>query len=126
MKILKLLNSKNLSIFILIFLLFSFNLKAEDEPEDIWDLEKKLEKDSSSKILDDDSSKIDIELENNNLNSISSIIDSNILEDNKINIVGLYDPEENGLNMDLWINSDGQEIKLILDNINKMSLSKKY
>ena len=124
MKILKLLNSKNLSIFILIFLLFSFNLKAEDEPEDIWDLEKKLEKDSSSKILDDDSSKIDIELENSNLNSISSIIDSNILEDNKINIVGLYDPEENGLNMDLWINSDGQEIKLILDNINKMSLSK--
>ena len=46
MKILKLLNRKNLSIFIIIFLLFSLNLEAEDKPEDIWDLEKKLEKTS--------------------------------------------------------------------------------
>ena len=124
MKILKLLNRKNLSIFIIIFLLFSLNLEAEDKPEDIWDLEKKLEKNSSNNILDDDSSKIDIELENSNLNSTSSIIDSNLLEENKINIAGLYDPEENGLNIDMWSYSNGNEIKLILKKLNKKNLSK--
>ena len=124
MKILKLLNRKNLSIFIIIFLLFSLNLEAEDKPEDIWDLEKKLEKNSSNNILDDDFSKIDIELENSNLNSTSSIIDSNLLEENKINIVGLYDPEENGLNIDMWSYSNGNEIKLILIKLNKKNLSK--
>ena len=41
MKILKLLNKKNLSIFIFFFSLLLNNLKAEEEPVDIWDLEKK-------------------------------------------------------------------------------------
>ena len=39
MKILKLLNSKYLSILIIIFLL-GFNAKAEDEPIDIWNIDK--------------------------------------------------------------------------------------
>ena len=33
-------------------------------------------------------------------------------EKEKINIVGLYDPEENGLNIDMWSNSNGDEIKI--------------
>ena len=41
MKILKLLNKEILSIFIILFLTFLNNLRAEDEPVDIWDLEKK-------------------------------------------------------------------------------------
>ena len=41
MKILKLLNKKNLSIFIISILLSSNILIAEEEPVDIWDLEKK-------------------------------------------------------------------------------------
>ena len=41
MKILKLLNKKNLSIFITSVLLSSSILIAEEEPVDIWDLEKK-------------------------------------------------------------------------------------
>ena len=43
MKILKLLNKKNLSIFIIFTLLSSGILIAEEEPVDIWDLEKKKE-----------------------------------------------------------------------------------
>ena len=43
MKILKLLNKKNLSIFIIYTLLTSGILRAEEEPVDIWDLEKKEE-----------------------------------------------------------------------------------
>ena len=125
MKILKLLSRKNLSIFIISIFIFSNNLNAEEEPADIWNIEKKAEENSSNSIIDDDHS-----LENNNetekkeLNSEINIIDSNKLEDNKINIVGLYDPEENGLDINMWFNSDGNEIKLILNKLKKKNLSK--
>ena len=52
MKILKLLNKEILSIFIIISLAFINNLKAEDEPVDIWDLEKELEENSSNDIIE--------------------------------------------------------------------------
>ena len=39
MKNLKLLNKKYLSIFTILILSFSLNLKAEDQPVDIWKLE---------------------------------------------------------------------------------------
>ena len=71
----------------------------------------------------DDSNEADIEIDNNNLNNSTETIDSNLLSE-KVNIVGLYDPEENGLNIDMWSNSNGNEIKLILNKINKMNLSK--
>ena len=47
MKILKLLNKKYLSIFVVFILTFSSHLRAEDEPLDIWNLEKKVEQNSS-------------------------------------------------------------------------------
>ena len=52
MKILKLLNKKYLLTFIIFIFLFSLNLNAEDEPVDIWDLEKKVEQDESTTILE--------------------------------------------------------------------------
>ncbi len=123
MKILKLLNKTSLSIFFVLILIFSTNLRSEDEPVDIWDLETNVEENSSSEILENnDSGKASIEVDNN-LNSSIDTIDSNLLSE-KVNIVGLYDPEENGLNIDMWSNSNGSEIKLILNKINKMNLSK--
>ena len=42
MKILRLLNKKNLSI-IIIYLLIFFSVKAEDKPIDIWKIDKKID-----------------------------------------------------------------------------------
>ena len=124
MKILKLLNKKSLSIFFFSLIIFSTNLRSEEEPIDIWNLEKKVEENNSNVILENDDFNDDnIEIDNNNLNSLIDTIDSNLLSE-KVNIVGLYDPEENGLNIDMWSNSNGNEIKLILSKINKMNLSK--
>ena len=123
MKILKLLNKKSLSIFFVLLVIFSTNLRSEEDPVDIWDLETKVEENNSSEILENnDSGEANIEIDNN-LNSSIDTIDSNLLYE-KVNIVGLYDPEENGLNIDMWSNSNGNEIKLILSKINKMNLSK--
>ncbi len=124
MKILKLLNKKSLSIFFFSLIIFSTNLQSEEEPVDIWKLEKKVEENNSNVILENEDFNDDnIEIDNNNLNSLIDTIDSNLLSE-KVNIVGLYDPEENGLNIDMWSNSNGSEIKFILNKINKMNLSK--
>ncbi len=125
MIILKLLNRNNLIILIISIFLFSTNIYGEDEPVDIWDLEKQNEQNLSTETIDGESDKeYKIEINNENTETRINIIDSSQLDNNKINIVGLYDPEENGLNIDMWSNSNGDEIKLILNKIDKMNLSK--
>ena len=124
MKIIKLLNKKILSILIIFILFLSSNTNAEDEPADIWDLEKKVEENNSNTISESiEGSEINIQIEDNSSANKINIIESNELKDNKIDIVGLYDPEENGLKIDMWSNSNGDEIKLILNKLNKMNLS---
>ena len=124
MKIIKLLNKKILSILIIFTLFLSSNTNAEDEPVDIWDLEKKVEENNSNTISESiEGSEINIQIEDNSSANKINIIESNELKDNKIDIVGLYDPEENGLKIDMWSNSNGDEIKLILNKLNKMNLS---
>jgi len=125
MKILKLLNKKYLSIFIIFVLSFSFNSKAEEEPIDIWNLEKKNEQSTSAAILENDaSSEIAIDVKNSDPNNPINTIDSDPLGENEISIAGLYDPEDHGLNIDMWSNSDGNELKLILKKLDTINLSK--
>ena len=38
-------------------------------------------------------------------------------------MAGLYDPEENGLSIDMWSNSNGEDIKYILGNLKSKKLS---
>ncbi len=124
MKIIKLLNKKILSILIIFTLFLSSNTNSEDEPADIWDLEKKIEENNSNTISESiEGSEINIQKEDNSSANKINIIESNELKNNKIDIVGLYDPEENGLKIDMWSNSNGDEIKLILNKLNKMNLS---
>ena len=124
MKNLKLLNKNFLSILsLLITLLFTNNLLAENEPIDIWDLQENRE--NNEKEI--------IESENSDLNTDSSLnfkIDDKNLEIIKnynigpsINLAGLFDPSDNGLPIDMWINSDGADIIRIFKRINKMNLS---
>ena len=124
MKILKLLNKKNLSIFIIYILVSSSSIKAEDEPVDIWELEKNNQENSSS--LNSENYELDeftIEIKKKDSKNISNIIDSDLLEENNIKIAGLYDPEDNELNIDMWSNSNGNEIKSIIKKLNKINLS---
>ncbi len=125
MKILKLLNKKNLSIFIISILVSSNILIAEEEPVDIWDLEKKKEENnfSTSNNENSDSEESAIEIKETELINTSNIINSDFLEENKINIAGLYDPADNELNIDMWTNSNGEEIKTIISKLKKIDLS---
>jgi len=129
MKTSKLLNKKFYLIIILIFFyLFSY-LYATDEPVDIWKLEKSSEEKSSEEksseeIIEENSidNNSTLQINNNVINQIE-IIDNNKIEEQDL-ILGLYDPVENGLKIDMWLASDGIEIKNIFKRINKIKLSK--
>ena len=45
------------------------------------------------------------------------------LDSPKIDIIGLYDPEQNSLDMNMWNNSDGDQLKRIFSKLNKIKLS---
>ncbi len=125
MKILKLLNKKNLSI-IIFFLLPSTFAIAEDKPIDIWNLDKqKIETNSEAISLDEKKEPIkktsiyDMQ-DNKNKNLIK--LDKK-LNSKEIKIVGLYDPEDYGLDINMWSNSDGLKLKDLFNSIDKFNLS---
>ena len=126
MKISKLLN-KNNSLIIIIFLFYNFVAIAEEQPIDIWSINKEsIEKESKKKSLIEIS---DVKTENSiykmqsNKQSDSILLDSDLAsKDTKI--VGLYDPEKYGLDINMWSNSDGLNIKIFFKNIEKYKLSK--
>ena len=124
MKISKLLNKNYLSIFVILYVLLNSFVAAEDEPVDIWNLEKKTEENKSEIILQDNDISVDsiIQIQTNQSNEFE-IVKGNKLNSNNINLAGLYDPAENGLTIDMWFNSDGNEIVSIFKRINKIKLS---
>ena len=125
MTILKLLNKKHLSI-VLIFLILGFSTQAED-PIDIWSTDGK--KTLNENISDKSSTEESIpensiyEMQSQKKDSLG-IEQDQTLTSKEIKIVGLYDPAENGLTIDMWSNSDGGKILKLVENINKINLSK--
>ena len=125
MKILKLLNKKNLSI--VIFSLFSFSSFAEDKPVDIWNIEKQETENISEENLSTENEQVVSESSvykmQSDKNEDSIKLDQE-LTSKTIKIAGLYDPQEYGLDINMWSNSDGSTIKKLFNNIDKYKLSK--
>ena len=125
MRILKLLNKKYFSI-IIIFLLSSVNVIAEDQPIDIWNIDKKAIETTSEDISSNEITGATAESNIYNMQADkkkSSIKLDQELASKEIKIVGLYDPADYGLSMDMWSNSDGQILKKLFKNIDNFDLS---
>jgi len=60
----------------------------------------------------------------NSNNQINQITLENNIESKQISIIGLYDPEDYGLNMNMWSYSNGDQLKNILIKLQKVNLSK--
>ena len=125
MKTLKL-SSRNFLIYICL-LSFSFSLHATEEPIDIW---------KSSEKKNNESLELDSSLDgNNNLNNevnifkiekskgIEDIIEDTTLNSKKIKITGLYDPQDYDLDLNMWTNSNGDQLKNLFGRIAKLNLS---
>jgi hypothetical protein len=126
MKILKLLNNKNLSI-IIISLLLSFSSIAEEKPVDIWNLDKKETQNISEENLsvekNEETSQSSIYKMQSDKKEESIKLDEE-LTSKTIKIAGLYDPQDYGLSISMWSNSDGSILKKLFNNIDKYNLSK--
>ena len=120
MKILKLLSS----FFFIFLFFFPFSALKANEPIDIWNIKKKENSKDKSIIQnkDEDSSNFiqGIKIDQQN----EKILVNNSLSVSDIKLAGLYDPEENGLSIDMWSNSNGEDIKNTLKNLTSKNLSK--
>ena len=123
MKILKLL-SRYFTIFLIIFCTMAVAL-SEEKPVDIWNIDEKKTNDTSlSSNQNEITSSDEVIYETKSISGIEEVkLDKKILTKD-IKIVGLYDPAENGLSINMWRNTDGDQLKNIFKNLNKMQLSK--
>ncbi len=130
MKISKLLNKKNFSI--ILILLFGLSANAEDKPVDIWNIDKKEIEENSikdEKVISQDKIEVNENFDSNVYNMQSQKDNTIInleeeLETREIKIIGLYDPEDYGLDINMWSNSDGDQLKSILKKLSSINLSK--
>jgi len=120
----KLLNKKYLLV-ILFSLFLGFNTQSQ-EAVDIWNVEEE-KKIAETSIIEKNNEN------NTGANSIyemqtKKVIESKIEETQALipekKIIGLYDPEENGLDINMWTNSNGDQIVKIFKRIDKLELSK--
>ena len=125
MKTLKL-SSRNFLIYICL-LSFSFSLHATDEPIDIWKSSEKknnesLELDSSLDGNNNSNNEVNIfKIEKSKV--IEDIIEDTTLNSKKIKITGLYDPQDYDLDLNMWTNSNGDQLKNLFGRIAKLNLS---
>ncbi len=129
MKILKLLNKTYLSILIILFF-STVNSFSENEPVDIWNIDKEqLQENSQNKELISTTEselateKIDVFNMQTEDRSDSIEVDET-LNSKEIKIIGLYDPEDFGLKIDMWSNSNGDQLKYLFSNLAKINLSR--
>ena len=125
MKILKLLNKTFLSILII----FSFSIVnsfSENEPVDIWNIDKEqIQENSENKELisitesELETEKIDVFNMQTKKRSDSIKVDET-LNSKEIKIIGLYDPEDFGLKIDMWSNSNGDQLKYLFSILAKL------
>ena len=121
MKILKQLN--RFFIFLITCCLL-IQISNAEEPKEFWsEIEKKKNVSNKKNIKKIETSKTEI-------NQVSKIelLDENIIVNQELDksnklLAGLYDPAENNLDIDMWSNSNGKEIKILLKKINSEELS---
>ena len=127
MKILRLLN-RYFYFFILYFFLGLTSL-AEDQPADIWNTQELVSSPSENQSLE--LNKNDLPVKENEMSIYkmqsqrnSSSIELNMTpKTNELKIIGLYDPSDYDLDINMWSNSDGDQLKNIFSKLNKLKLS---
>ncbi len=110
--------------FLVISLFFFQNILAEEKSIDIWN-NKNKPKSENNKIQEKliQEPKIDISKINQNQKEPIKISETQS-EDTNAKLVGLYDPGQNDLSLEMWMRTNGELIKQSLKRIEKIKLSK--
>ena len=116
--------SKQLSKICIVLLTFYFltQVSFAAEPVDIWKI-KKTDISNETDVENNETTNTEIiqgvKIEQQN----EKVIINQELDATDVKLAGLYDPAENGLNIDMWSNSNGAEITSSLEKINSKKLS---
>ena len=115
---------KQLSKIYIVLLTFYFltQVSFAAEPVDIWKI-KKTDISNETDVENNETTNTEIiqsvKIEQQN----EKVIINQELDATDVKLAGLYDPAENGLNIDMWSNSSGAEITSLLEKINSKKLS---
>ena len=115
-------NLNKLILFTFFINILIFNFTISFAAVDIWE-KKKKKNDQSNQINNEKEIKIESPILSEDINKII-IIDENEIKDPGKSVIGIFDPEENNFNLNMWSQSDGEDIKKILKRIDKLNLSK--
>ena len=127
MKILRLLN-RYFYLFILYFFLGLTSL-AEDQPTDIWNTQEPVSPPSENRSLELNKNDLPVKENEMSIYKMQSQRNSSSIElnmnpkTNELKIIGLYDPSDYDLDINMWSNSDGDQLKNIFSKLNKLKLS---
>ena len=116
----KLLQLNKLITYILLVLVLIFYSRILYAAEDIWKKEEK----NKIEIKQDDSSILENTIALENIDNKKLVINEETIEDFEQSLIGIFDPETNNFNLEMWAQSDGLDIKKILNRIDKIKLSK--
>ena len=107
MKISELLNKKNLIVFLLT--IFSFNSLQANEPVDIWNVDNS---EGNITVETENTNEIDNEINMNAQTSDQVLLveQDETIEKEKNNLVGIFDPADNDLSINMWEFSDKNTI----------------
>ena len=114
----------NKIIFFVIFLIIlTFNpVLGEDEPVDIW--EKKENQNENEEIDQEKDITIESPIISDDIKKIVINIDENAITEQNQSVIGIFDPEKNNFNLNMWSKTDGEDIKKVLKRLDKLELSK--
>ncbi len=110
---------KILSFISLLFFYFNPAIAAND----IWKKDEK-KNNSDNEIQEEEDITIESPILSEDINKIVIKIDENKIDENEQSVIGIFDPEENNFNLDMWLRSDGEDIKKVLKRIDKLKLSR--
>ena len=112
--------SKLIKIFLFIYLLI-FNNSIGLTAVDIWE-KKEGENKKENQLDEQEEVTIESPILSDDINKIK--ISEDEIGDTEKTVIGIFDPEKNNFNLNMWADSDGEDIKKILKRINKLKLSK--
>ena len=118
--------SKLLSLFIIIF--FTSQVHG-DEKIDIWKNQNLKKNNNLEKSAGNLPSSIDIDKGVSSLNKIEKnqkiqITDGPIESSEEANVFGVYDPEDYNFNLNMWSNTNAEDVRASIKRLKKIKLSK--
>ena len=111
---------KEIAIF---FIILISNSAFAADPVDIWK-KKENQNEKSNQVSNEREITIESPILSEDINKIAIKIDEQKINSSEQLVIGIFDPEDNNFDLNMWTESDGEDIKNVLKRINKLKLSK--